>query len=67
MINPIQLCDVAKLHQRDLEKEVALRQEAKLAESTKFFRPRSVNRFVMLSFFSRSNDRATKSAVAVSR
>ena len=62
MINPIQLCDVAKLHQRDVNKEIASRKNAIQAKKTSIARPGSIKRFIMLSF---SSNRAGNTANAV--
>ena len=50
MENPLLLSEVAKLYQRDVVNEVALRQMTNQANTTKISRPGMVKRFVMLSF-----------------
>lgn len=47
MQNPLILCEVAKLKQRDIMKETALRQIANQAKASKIARPDSIKWFVM--------------------
>jgi hypothetical protein len=67
MINPIQLCDVARLHQRDVKKEIASRQVANQAKKATIARPGSKKRFVMLSFSSNRGGNAANTVEALSR
>lgn len=67
MINPIQLCDVARLHQRDVNKEIAARQNANQAKKTSIARPGSIRRFIMLSFSSNRGGNTANAAEALSR
>jgi hypothetical protein len=47
MQNPLLLCEVAKLKQRDRLNEIALRQIANQAKAAKITRPDSIKWFVM--------------------
>jgi hypothetical protein len=67
MINPIQLCDVAKLHQRDVKKEIASRQIANQAKNAAIARPGSKKRFIMLSFSSNRGGNTANAVEALSR
>lgn len=49
MENPLLLSEVAKLHQRDVMKEIVLRQEANQVKATKIARPGLIKRFVLVS------------------
>ena len=60
MINPIQLCDVAKLHQRDVESEVASKQFTKQAKIHKTIKPGMLKHLIMMSFHSSQDGRTTK-------
>ena len=60
MINPIQLCDVAKLHQRDVEKDVSSRQVANQVQTHKTIKPVTLKQFIMMSFHSSQDGRTTK-------
>ena len=60
MINPIQLCDVAKLHQRDVEREVASKQFTKQVQRHKITKPAMLKHFIMMSFHSSQDGQTTK-------
>ena len=60
MINPIQLCDVAKLHQRDVEREVASKQITKQAQTHKTAKSGTLKRFIMMNFYSSQDGQTTK-------
>jgi hypothetical protein len=60
MINPILLCEVARLQHRDIEKEVALKQFNNYAKSPKFYRSGTIIRFMMIGFASTKNGRTEK-------
>ena len=60
MINPIQLCDVAKLHQRDVEREVASKQFTNQVQTHKTIKPVTLKHFIMMSFHSSQDIRVTK-------
>jgi hypothetical protein len=49
MDNPLIICEVAKLHQRDVLREVALRRLANQAKAARITRPGLKKRFVMAS------------------
>ena len=66
MINPIQLCDVAKLHQRDVEREVGSKQFTKQAQTHKTANPGTLKRFIMMSFYSSRDGQTTKTREAFS-
>ena len=66
MENPLILSEVAKLHQRDVVNEVALRQMTNQANTTKISRLGTVKRFVMLSFSSKQDSIAIKAGEAFS-
>ena len=60
MINPIQLCDVAKLHERDVVRKVASKQITKQAQTHKTIKPGTLKRFIMMSFHSSQDGQTTK-------
>jgi len=66
METPLLLSEVAKLQQRDVVKEVALRQLANRAKTTKISRPGTIKRFTMLSFSSKQDGIAIKAGEAFS-
>ena len=67
MLNPILLCEVANLHQRETEKEIALTQTTKKTNSTQKISLKLVKHFVMLSFSSQLDDQAVKAREVFSR
>jgi hypothetical protein len=66
MISPIQLCDVAKLHQSDVEREVASKQSTKQAQIHKTAKSGTLKRFIMMSFYSSKDGQTTKTREAFS-
>ena len=60
MENPLLLYEVAKLHHRDVDKKVSLRQESGQAKTSKISIPGLVKRFVMVAFSPKQNRSAGK-------
>ena len=60
MMNPILLCEVAKQHHRETEKEINARQIANQVKTTKTARAERIKRFIMVSFSSNQNGGARK-------
>jgi len=67
MMNPILLCEVAKLHHRETEREINTRQIANQAKTTKTARAGRIKRFIMVSFSSTQNGGAGKLGEVFSR
>ena len=67
MINPIQLCEVAKLHQREVEVEVASRQITNQTNTPKRDKIGSIKRAVLVNFSSHKNRSRVKVGEAYSQ
>jgi hypothetical protein len=67
MIHPIQLYDVAKLHQRDVEKEIASRQISNQVTTSRISKPGAMRRNIMISFYSTRENLSAKAGEAISK
>ena len=67
MIHPIQLYDVAKLHQRDVEKEIASRQIPNQVTTPRISKPGVMKRIIMVSFYSTRENLSAKAGGAISK